>query len=293
MTIPAAAVAADAEKIEVTITETEDPDGFAVAADKTSKTFDVKVTGLADNNATKVKAQMYIGAGLTGVTLYHNSVAMDASDYSYDPSSGWLTFYSATFSPFTVVYDAVAVEEAPADPADYPEAIVVEVENTQIEWGNVGGMYPGNPEQQLDVIYKFTAPHSSETVGESGYADWHCDYYVMLASDSLDVLPEGYITLGGNYGTWGWVGFDNPKVDTNTWIPLLGSVTENPWTYEMVVDFVEEFICGVGKTDNVDTELNGAKFIVQLRLTNPDDSTDFHVCAEIEYEFPTVVTTGD
>lgn len=284
VTVPADAVATDAENIDVMIIEDEDYN-FAVATEGVTRTFDVKVVGLKENNDVPVKVELFVGKGLTGVELYHHSNEITCA---YNSDSGYVIFESATFSPFTVVYDAVAVEETPADPEAAPEAIVEdadEYENTEIEWSNSIGMMPGDSNQQLAAVYKFTAPHNSVTVEESAFRNWHCDYYVMLESATLDTLPEGYITLAGNYGTWGWVGFDNPEVDTNTWIPLLGSVTENPWTYEMVVDFVEEFICGVGKTNAAGTALNGAKFMVQLRLTNPDNANEYYVCAEVTYAF--------
>ena len=109
----------------------------------------------------------------------------------------------------------------------------------------------------------------------------------MLKSDTMEKLPEGYIVLGGNYGTWGWNGFYNPEVDANVEIPLLGSVTEVAWTYEGVVNLVSTFLCGVGvNEEKAGTELNGSEFIVMLRLTNPETREYVNV-ATVTYDFAT------
>lgn len=102
-------------------------------------------------------------------------------------------------------------EVKPNLPEDAPVAIVEELgASTDIVWENLGGFYPSNPNQQLDTVYSFKAPHNSDTVQESKYEEWYCDYYVRLETTAMEKLPKGYITLGGNYGSWGWIGFDNP-----------------------------------------------------------------------------------
>ena len=110
--------------------------------------------------------------------------------------------------------------------------------------------------------------------------NWECDFYVSLDRD----LGENEIFLGGNYGSFGWVGFHNGNVTlaANEEIALLGSVTANPWTYSQVKEYVGTFICGVGA---VDEDLLGATFTVKLRLTNPEKKTEFYDVATISYTF--------
>ena len=275
-------------------------DEVVVESDQGAQTFNISVTNLKENNDVDVNYEIRVGTGLTGVKFYHYGT--EITDAYYDGE--YIKFSSTGFSPFTLVYDAEPAEEGDSETTldtTRPTAIVSEVTLEEpITWENLGGYYPaaGNA-QQLDAVYNFKAPHTTDStaanyVGNSAYRDWSCDYYVMLKSDTLAVLPEASITLGGNYGDWGWIGFDNPEVNTNEWIPLLGSVTESDWTYADVVGFVEEFTCGVGTTkalyDNQQADiLNGAEFIVQLRLTNPDDETDYFVTNEVTYEFPEVV----
>ena len=61
----------------------------------------------------------------------------------------------------------------------------------------------------------------------------HCDFYVKMDR----TVPNGAIFLGGSYGSFGWGGFENNGVEVaaDEEVPLLGSVTANPWTYEQFV----------------------------------------------------------
>lgn len=281
--VPAAAVK-NGEDLEVIVKK-------LIATDKTvpvndaqqAVTFDVSVKGIKEGNTELITVTLNVGKGLADVTVYHNNELVP--DAVYNPTSGNVIFKTTSFSPFTVVYD---FDPDAATDDSKPKATVKdanEFENVAIEWNDDLGLVPGDRAQTLDAVYTFSAPHNSTTVEESVYRNWHCDYYVMLKSDSMATLPEGYITLAGNYGTWGWIGFDNPEVNTNEFIPLLGSVTSNPWTYEQIVDFVEVFTCGVGVTNNANDALKGAEFIVQLRLTNPDNADDIIVCSEIVHAF--------
>ena len=80
----------------------------------------------------------------------------------------------------------------------------------------------------------------------------------------------GDLFLGGNYGSFGWVGFENPDAfQANEEIELLGSVTQNPWTYYDIATVVNTFVCGVAETHGHEGSLEGATFTVKLRLTDP------------------------
>ena len=275
--VPAAAVAD--EKVNVIVTKTEP--NFTVETGMEAKAFDVSVTGLVANNTTPIKVQLRIPAGLdpNTVKLYHYDQLV--ADADYNPNTGYITFETTSFSPFTAVYDAESVYVPPvADESDLPTAVVTEYTPAEpIVWGNYGQWSPtAGLEANLDAIYKFTSSESADEAAESPYANWYCDFYVSLDKD----LGENEIFLGGNYGSFGWIGFHNGELtlEANTEIGLLESVTVNPWTYADVMNFVGEFICGVG---NVDNSLEGATFPVMLRLTNPAEETEFYNVAEITY----------
>ena len=114
----------------------------------------------------------------------------------------------------------------------------------------------------------------------AAFENWYCDFYVSLDRE----LGENQIFLGGNYGSFGWVGFHNGDLTlpANEEIPLLGSVTSNPWTYADVEFNVGTFICGVG---DVDDALDGATFTVKLRLTNPENEAEFYDVNVVTYTF--------
>ena len=272
--IPAAAVA-DAG-VSVIVDDNAPYANITVAADETAKGFDVKVLGLKEGNTEKVKVSLRIPAGLDSdtVKLYHYSTEIPCS---YNPNTGYVTFESATFSPFTVVYDAESVYEAPVG-GELPKATVTEfTETDNIEWGNYGQWSPTEGlEAKLDVAYKFASPAKLDPA----YENWYCDYVVSLNAP----LGKDEIFLGGNYGSFGWIGFHNGDVTlaAGEEIYLLQSVTTNPWTYGDIYNFVGEFICGVG---NVGDSLPGVTFKVCLRLTNPENEAEYYDVNTVTYKW--------
>ena len=283
--VPAAAIDG-AGKVDVKITDSVYKPNITVAAGAEKTTFDVEVTGLNDNNTVPVKVSLRIAAGLDPATvkLYHYDQLIPST---YNPNTGYVTFESATFSPFTVVYDAESEYVPPVvdEDTETPVASVVasnEYVNVDLPWGSYGQWSPAaGLDSKLEAAYTFSCTETAADVAaNSPYANWYCDFYVMLDKD----LGENEIFLGGNYGIFGWVGFHNGDLTlpANTEIGLLESVTVNPWTYLDVVENVGEFICGVGDVNNA---LEGATFTVMLRLTNPDNAEDVINVATIKYTF--------
>ena len=282
--IPAAAIADDAEKIEVKVEETPLSNNITLAADQKALPFEVTVTGLREGNTVPVKVTLYAPLGLDPATvkLYHYD---DPIDCTYNPTTGYVTFESETFSPFTIVYDAESKYEAPdVTPDDLPEANVSSYTPPEdIVWGNYGQWSPNkevDADPKLEAAYTFSCTENLDEAKLNPYANWNCDFYVKLDRD----LGANQIFLGGNYGSFGWVGFHNGDLAlaANEEVALLGSVTSNPWTYVDVVQNVGTFICGVG---DVDDALSGATFTVMLRLTNPEDATEFFNIETINYTF--------
>ena len=95
---------ADTANLKLVIKETDEPDGFVVETDAKAATYDVSVEGVAADNETEITVELYVGKNLADVKLYHNAIEMAASAYSYDAATGYITFKTATFSPFTVTY---------------------------------------------------------------------------------------------------------------------------------------------------------------------------------------------
>ena len=285
VTIPKDATDPNASQYDASITASNYKGNFTVATGMETEVFDIKVEGLKENNDTPVKVMVRLDAGKDPATvkLYHYDTEIDCT---YDPTTGYVTFETTSFSPFTVVYDKDSVYVPPVvdEDDDYPVAIVTEKPehvNVDLPWGNFGGFSPTEGlDSQLEAAYEFKCKDTPEEASQSPYAQWGCDFFVKLDRD----LGENQIFLGGNYGDFGWIGFHNGDItlEANTELGLLSSVTTNPWTYESIASFVGTFTCGVG---DVDDALKGATFTVTLRIWNLDDDTQSKDIAVITYTF--------
>ena len=298
MNFPMDALDSNATEAGGKIVEAVPYGNFSVQAGNEMLYFDITAAGLKSDNDVPVVVRVYIGEGLDPDTFkayhYETEMADDFVDpdtgetyrgYNYNPYTGYLTFATATFSPFAVEYDKESVfVPSTATPADLPVANVVrsgEYENTDLEWGSYGSWSPTEGlSSHLEAAYTFSCVDTLEEAKASPYAEWYCDFVVVLDQD----LAANQLFLGGNYGSFGWVGFHNGdlELEANTEVPLLGSVTSNPWSYVDVVQNVGTFICGVGDVDNA---LAGATFKVMLRLTNPENESEFYNVSTIEFTF--------
>ncbi len=106
-TVPADAVAEGTSLTLSVVPQSGNTGNVALEAGDTYQAYEVKVSGLAEDNTAPVKVEIYVGKNLNNVKLYHNSELVEG--YTYDATSGVVTFSTATFSPFTVVYDAPAM----------------------------------------------------------------------------------------------------------------------------------------------------------------------------------------
>ena len=105
VTVPANTVAADTE-LTLTKVKTETPSNITVAATDGATSFNVSLT---DANGAAVAApegqtftvELQVGKNLDITGFLHNDEPLP---YSYDASTGILTFSTASFSPFTVTY---------------------------------------------------------------------------------------------------------------------------------------------------------------------------------------------
>ena len=287
--VPAEAIDDIEAPVKVTVKETSLNANVTVATGMEASTFDVTVTNLKAGNTTPVKASIRIPTGLDPETvkLYHYETLIDCT---YNPTTGYVSFESTSFSPFTVVYDEESEYVAPevTDTSKLPVANVTSYDlqdtpgySETEKWTEFDGWAPtAGLDSKLEAAYVFSCTETFEEAEQNPFAYWHCDFVVSLDR----ALDENQLFLGGNYGSFGWVGFHNGelKLEANTEVPLLGSVTNNPWTYLDVVNFVDTFICGVG---DVNDALSGATFKVMLRLTNPANEAEFYNVATIEYTF--------
>ncbi len=271
----------DANGISANIAKTNYSANFTIAAGLEHTSYEVSVTGISEDNTVPVTVQLRIPAGLDRETVsaYHyDRLLGEADSFSYNPNSGYVTFTTTSFSPFTIVYDAESVFVPPVVPDEGADEFKANVNyesqhvNTNITWGSsmVTPDYSIDPNPKLEAVFKFACPDYDTASDElkaviEAYRTWYCDFFVSLDQP----LGGDQIFLGGNYGDFGWLGFHNGDItlEAGSEIALLSSVTTIPWTYEMIEGLVGEFICGVG---DVNDALDGATFTVKLRLINPE-----------------------
>lgn len=280
--IPKDAVGNTAEGNKVTMDPTDYNHNVSIASDEATVNYEIKVTNIKFNNTAPLKVQVNLPAGKNPdtVKVYHEGTLIDST---YNPNTGIVSFETTGFSPFLFVYEKNSTYTPPTvDATKLPKAKVEAYTDTaNIVWGNYGQWSPtAGLEANLESAYTFSCTETLEQAKKNPYANWNCDFYVKLDRD----LGANQIFLGGKYGSFGWVGFHNGDVTlkANEELGLLESVTSNPWTYLDVVQFVGEFVCGVGDVNNA---LSGATFTVMLRLTNPDNPNEFVNIETIKHTF--------
>ena len=281
---PRVAAADETAPVTLTVAETTVSPNITVTDGYEVKAFDVSVTNVKEGNTEDIYVNLYIGKGFDPQTfkLYHYD---DEITCSYDPIEGYVRFTTTSFSPFTVVYDADSEYVVPENqaPEDLPKADLVrreDLENVDHPWGSYGQWSPTEGlDSQLEAAYIFSSIDTAEEAAANPYAAWICDFVVSLDRD----LGENQIFLGGNYGSFAWVGFHNGTImpKANEEVALLTGVGAK-FTYLDIVTTVEEFICGVG---DVDDALAGATFTVKLRLTNPENSAEYWDVATVTHTF--------
>ena len=96
--------AADGAELTLTVQpKSAAPADLVIDTGKGVQAYDISVSGRNDN--AEVKIELYVGKGLTGVTVYHKTESITST---YNATTGYVTFTTTSFSPFTVVYDEVA-----------------------------------------------------------------------------------------------------------------------------------------------------------------------------------------
>lgn len=105
VTVPKAAVADGETKLNLVIMpRAQKSDGISIESTETFQAYDIKVVGIKADNQADITVKMFIGTGLSGVQVYHNSTLVDNA--SYDAETGYVTFTTKSFSPYTIVYSS-------------------------------------------------------------------------------------------------------------------------------------------------------------------------------------------
>ena len=136
----------------------------------------------------------------------------------------------------------------------------------------------------LETAYTFTATETLDEAKANQYANWYADYYVTIDR----AISENEFGLAGSYAAWdngNWVAFYAPATQANVATPLLKTFDSRPeaqWTYVDIVRSVDTFKCGVFDNNNACSDMT---VTVELRLTNPENESEYFVVNKTEYKF--------
>lgn len=143
----------------------------------------------------------------------------------------------------------------------------------------------------LDQAYVLSALETPEEAEKSPYRYWHADFVVTFNEDLIPTEGTGVV---GNYGNWGWIGFDSSDfgvIAANTEYRLLESKGIYMNYYELCRD-VQNFICGAfddgtnaGKIMNVEVRLYETEDYVTGNNSHNVETGAYKVVGNLEYEF--------
>lgn len=105
VTVPDDAISGSANALKLTVIRQDGPSAggnVPVQDGQGAQYYDIALTGLNDGNTLPVSVQMQVGAKRTNVKLFSGT---DEIPFTYDAATGLLTFSTASFGPFAVVYD--------------------------------------------------------------------------------------------------------------------------------------------------------------------------------------------
>ena len=197
-TIPAAAEeVTNGDKVELVVSEMEmDKD---VTESTTALNFDItlKVNGDEVSSFSKdIDVEIYVGTGLGIESLSHKGSVMDPSTYTYDKTTGIITFKTKTFSPFQVVYydlpstpvrigkNGYASLNAAVDAAKAGDVIIIQGSSVALT-ANIGEL---NQESQSPLVLG----------GLKNEVRLDCNAAISFASYSITLLDGGKISLNGH-----------------------------------------------------------------------------------------------
>jgi len=249
-----------------------------------SATYDIELVNVTDGNAPIeetneiVTVTVNVGKNLRDVKVFHKTEPMTKAvagpivdqTYDYNPLTGILTIYTASFSPFTVKY---ATDTAPKFSVE-DKTVAGAVDFYQFQATKPTKIADllkySKVSHTLDVAKKFVADKDEiDNIETSSFKDYNADFVVSFDKD-VECGTAGFAGQYDNYSE-DWIGFDVPafidgvkdgKLVAGTETRLLQNAGITKTYKEICLDVVD-FTCGAADLtgDNAGTNLT-----VELRL---------------------------
>lgn len=159
---------------------------IAILSTQASASYDVSVLlvvngeidetkhAIENDENNEITVSMFIGAGLTGVKLYHG--VEEITYDNYDSETGYITFKTTSFSEYTVVYNADYAKETFDEQGKSTGIVVYEATET-------AGVYTTTDENDEEVYVTVT---TDETTGEA--TEEVSDYIIVTGNDGVQFI---------------------------------------------------------------------------------------------------------
>ncbi len=149
---------------------------------------------------------------------------------------------------------------------------------------HVDSLTPGE-DLPLDTVVLFSATQTGDEARENPYASWYADFYITVSGLASSPVSGDNCYLAGQFDLFGerWrvIPLDGADIYSGESSPIVQMGTGFILTYVDVCDFIKDFYTGI----YVDRDLLAAnpdfKLVLELRLTNPDDPTDFRTVGDV------------
>ena len=271
-------------------------DGDKITLDKMTPgdtvSFEITVTNYSDvavkaRTVYHAEGELFGDGGLvvdgfgevqnTGVTLWKTLAAASETGSVVETYSVSITLPEDAGNKYQNKTAAIqfGVEAVQGNAYTGPDAIVTRYEEADLPMRNpedefFGVQFPEAPDTvTVEAAWTFKATDTDETIVDSPYKDWICDF--VIECDGGDVAL-GELGLWGKYGFFD-LAFANPiELPEGQSLFMLTSVGM-PFTYEAICTEVKEFDCGVFR-GLAGEQMKNKKITVSLCLINPEVAED-------------------
>ncbi|MBR2452767.1 MAG: hypothetical protein IKB32_01810 [Clostridia bacterium] len=171
---------------------------------------------------------------------------------------------------------------------DLPEAIFERLAPLKLAEADNYTVFPSGDntvDRPLNVVVKFAAIDTEETVQNSPYKDWITDFNLTFNGLAGDSFVADNCYLAGNYGEYGWwvIPVDGEDVPKGQKVPVMGFMgIELP--YSEICTSVKEMTCAIYIDDAVIEDNPNMTVTLDLIIRNPENSDEEIIINSTTYD---------